>query len=175
MKNGGMWRISSRQVKRILYTSSHTYSGSVQLEAATKKRRRGRPSLSSTEPWLERATTIFASLDASASLVTSSSSRSVLHIPPSSMTLRNRNKEKNSVPIPSLEATNDTTKPLIGNTVGDGQKDEASTYSGDQSPDEDGHDRSSSSSSTERDQKTLTRKKLPRVILRLGKPPDRSV
>ena len=129
---------------------------------------------SSTEPWLERATTIFASLDASASLVTSSSSRSVLPIPPSSMTLRNRNKEKSPVPISSnLEVTNDTAKPVTGNTIGYDQKDEASTYSGDQISIEDGVARSSSSSSKEGDE-TLTRKKLPRVILRLGKPPDLS-
>jgi hypothetical protein len=98
------------------------------------------------------------------------------------MTLRNRNKDKSPVPTTnsSLEATNDTastTKLMIGNnnTVGDDQKkDEANT--GDQKSsleEEDGVGRSSSSVSlsTEGDE-TLTRKKLPRVILRLGKPPD---
>ena len=129
---------------------------------------------SPNEPWLERATKIFASLDGSASSVTSSSSRSVLPIPPSSMTLRNRNKEKGPVPIPSLEATNDTNKLMIGNTVGDDQKDEAVTCSGDQSSLEDGVGRSSNLSLTGGDDETLTRKKLPRVILRLGKPPDLS-
>ena len=54
-------------------------------------------------------------------------------------------------------------------SVVDNQKDEASNaYPADQS---DG--RLSSSSSTE--DKTLTKKKLPRVILRLGKPPDSTV
>jgi hypothetical protein len=104
-------------------------------------------------------------------LVTSSSSRSVIPIPPSSMTLRNRNKEKRMVP--NLEVTNDTTEPVTGkgNAVGDDQKDEASTCSGDQSPIEYGVARPSSAIEGDG---TLTRKKLPRVILRLGKPPDLS-
>lgn len=132
--------------------------------------------MSSTEPWLERATTIFASLNGSASLVTSSSSRSVLPIPSSSMTLRNRNKEKSPIPTSNLEVKNDhTTKLTKGNTVGDDQKDEASIYSGNQRPLEDGVGRSSSSLSSTEGDETITRKKLPRVILRLGKPPDLSV
>ena len=91
------------------------------------------------------------------------------------MTLRNRNKEKSPVPISSLEVTNDTTKLLIGNTVGDeDQKGEANTYSGDKSSLEDGVGRSSSGLSSTEGDETLTRKKLPRVILRLGKPPDLS-
>ena len=129
--------------------------------------------MSATEPWLERATTIFASMDRSASLVASSSSRSALAIPPSSMTLRNRNKEKSSVPISSSEVTSDRT--LIDDAVGDDQKDKTNTYSGDQSSLEDGVGRPSSSLSSTEGDGTLTRKKLPRVILRLGKPPDVSV
>ena len=130
--------------------------------------------MSSTEPWLERATTIFASLNGSASLVTSSSSRSVLPIPPSSMTLRNRNKEKSPAPISNLEATSSNTTKLMGNTAGDDKKDEARIYSGNQSPPEDGASRSLSSSSSTEGDETMTKKKLPRVILRLGKPPDLS-
>ena len=129
-----------------------------------------------TEPWLERATRIFASLNGSASLVTSSSSRSVLPIPPSSMTLRNRNKEKSPAPISKLEAPNDnTTKLMIGDTVGDDRKDETSIYSGNQSPPEDVAGLSLSNSSSTEGDETITKKKLPRVILRLGKPPDLSV
>ena len=70
---------------------------------------------------------------------------------------------------------------MIGDTVGDDQKekDEASTClnSGNQkSLLEDGVGRSSSSlSSTTEGDETVTKKKLPRVILRLGKPPDLSV
>ena len=163
----------------------------VQLEAATKKRRGGRPSLpSSTEPWLERATTIFASLDGSASLMTSSSSRSVVPIPPSTMTLRNRNKEKTPpVPIPSLEDSNDTNnKLMIGKNIVDEnqkkQKDEAGTYSGDQKRDGGGGggggvgqssglmvNSTTTTTATIEGDETSTRKKLPRVILRLGKPP----
>ena len=92
------------------------------------------------------------------------------------MTLRNRNKEKGPVPVPSLEVTDVITNKLMkGNTVGDDdQKDEASTCSGGQSSLEDGVGRSSNMSSTGGDDVTLTRKKLPRVILRLGKPPDLS-
>lgn len=58
-------------------------------------------------------------------------------------------------------------------SVVDNQKDEASNaYPADQSAVVD-DGRLSSSSSTE--DKTLTKKKLPRVILRLGKPPDSTV
>ena len=133
--------------------------------------------MGSTEPWLERATTIFSSLSGSASFVTSSSSRSVLPIPPSSMTLRNRNKEKSPARTSNLEVPNDSiTKLVIGDTVGDDQKekDEAGTCSsGNQKRSlEDGVGRSSFSlSSTTEGDETVTKKKLPRVILRLGKPP----
>ena len=91
------------------------------------------------------------------------------------MSLRNRNKEKSPASISNLEVTNDnTTKLVIGNTVGHDQKSEASIYSGDQSPPE-GVGRSSGNLSSTEGDETKTRKKLPRVILRLGKPPDSSV
>ena len=66
---------------------------------------------------------------------------------------------------------------MIGDTVGDDrkEKDEASTCSsGNQKSSlEDGVGRSSFSlSSTTEGDETVTKKKLPRVILRLGKPPD---
>jgi len=81
------------------------------------------------------------------------------------MTLRNRTKGKS--PIPILSTNNTELMP------GDDHKDEASAYStSDQSSVEDGG-RLSSLSSTE--DETLARKKLPRVILRLGKPPDPTV
>lgn len=108
---------------------------------------------------------IFAPLDGSASLVTSSSSRSVFPVPSSSMTLRNRNKGKTPVSISSL---------LVNSTVGDDQKDETSTSLGDQGLVEDGAQSASCLSSTAEDT-LIERKKLPRVILRLGKPPDKSV
>ena len=94
------------------------------------------------------------------------------------MTLRNRNLKKSPVPTSNLEVTNDnlnTTKPMIDNTIGDDQKDEASNDSGNQSSLEDGVGRSSSGSTLAEGDETMTRKKLPRVILRLGKPPDLSV
>lgn len=92
------------------------------------------------------------------------------------MTLRNRNKEKSSIPISSLEVTSDnTTKLMIDNAIGDDQKDKANTSSGDQGSIEDGVSRSPLNSSSTEGDETLTRKKLPRVILRLGKPPDVSV
>ncbi|KAF8811563.1 hypothetical protein BYT27DRAFT_7252658 [Phlegmacium glaucopus] len=128
----------------------------IKLEAATTKRHGGRPSLptpSSTDPWLERAMAIFTPLDGS-------------------MTLRNRTKGKNLITISSSLSANDT-KLMTGNTVGDDQKyEESASSAGKQSSVEDGH-RSSSLSSTE--DKKLTTKGLPRVILRLGKPPDPSV
>ncbi|GBE84828.1 Arginase/deacetylase [Sparassis crispa] len=72
----------------------------VQLESATKKRRAGRASLSkATEPWLERALEIFASIDSS-HLLTPSSSR--VPIPLSSRTLRERKKGSSSAdPTPA--------------------------------------------------------------------------
>jgi hypothetical protein len=103
---------------------------------------------------------IFAPLDGSASLVTSLSSRSAFPvIPSSSMTLRNRDKgKKSSVPISNIVGRDDNH-----------QKDETITSSG---LAEDGGAISSSLSSTEEDETSTVRKKLPRVILRLGKPPD---
>jgi len=84
------------------------------------------------------------------------------------MMLRNRTKGKNPVPISSSLSTNGI-KLMTSSTVDDDLKEEASAYSaGDQSSVEDGA-QSSNPSSTE---ETLTTKKLPRVILRLGKPPD---
>jgi len=103
---------------------------------------------------------IFAPLDGSPSLVTSSS-RSALPIPSSSMTLQNRTKGKSPVPISSSPSANGA-KSMTGDTVGDGQEDEAGACSaGELSSVEDGG-RSSSLSSTE--DETLTTR-LPRVIL----------
>ncbi|KAF8811569.1 hypothetical protein BYT27DRAFT_7252663 [Phlegmacium glaucopus] len=123
----------------------------IKLETGTKKRCGGRPSLpssSSPDPWLERAMTTFRPLYGS-------------------MTLRNRTKLKSPVPISSSLSANGT-KLITGNTVGDDQKDGASASSvGGQSSVEDG----GSVIRLEFDE-TLTMKRLPPVILRLGKPPD---
>lgn len=125
------------------------------------------PTPNTIEPWLKRAMAIFAPLDGSASSVTSSCSRSALPIPPSSMTLRDRTKGKSPVPISTSLSTN-SAKLMASNTVGDDWKNEASTYLSDQS------DGGWSSSLSPTENETLTTKKLPRVILRLGKPPDPS-
>ena len=129
--------------------------------------------MSNTEPWLERAIEIFAPLDVSASLVTSSSSRYVTPIPPSSMTLRDRTKGKKS-PVPIRHSPSTSSNDTKPNTVINDQKDEASAYgvSSEQSVVEDAGGGGSPCLSSIKDETLTTKKKLPRVILRLGKPPD---
>ncbi|KAF8802695.1 hypothetical protein BYT27DRAFT_7260799 [Phlegmacium glaucopus] len=95
------------------------------------------PTSSSPDPWLERAMAIFSPLDGSVSLVTSSSSRSALPIPSSSMTLRNRTKGKSSVLISSSSSANDT-KLMTGNTIDDQKDEESACSAGEQSSVEDG-------------------------------------
>ncbi|PPQ77079.1 hypothetical protein CVT25_014892 [Psilocybe cyanescens] len=148
----------------------------IKLEAATKKRRGGRPSLpskGSVEPWLERTLTIFSSLDESASRATASTPRSAAFVPPSSRTLRDRTKGKNAVPGPSpsskgvKRASTKAKQEVVGASEGyrgteikSGDESFAST---DSSP-------LSSPSSTEDEAPPV--KRLPRVILKLGKPPE---
>ncbi|KDR83112.1 hypothetical protein GALMADRAFT_238934 [Galerina marginata CBS 339.88] len=149
----------------------------IKLEAATKKRRGGRPSLpaqGSLEPWIERTLAIFGPLDESASQSTSSAPRSSAPIPPSSRTLRDRTKAKDSTPgsSPSANRTKpvSTTSPkskakppapVLTANLGSGGGGSASTGS---SP--------LTSPGSSGDEAPSPIKKVPRVILKLGKRPD---
>ncbi|KAG6856354.1 hypothetical protein H0H87_005341 [Tephrocybe sp. NHM501043] len=125
----------------------------IKLEKATKKRRGGRPSLSTAanESWLERTVEIFQSLDSTAKL-TPLVSRTL--VPPSSMTLRDR-KSKSPTPSPTPQPISSrrpkTVKP-ISQSLSSGAE--------------------SSSSSSSGEGEITAPKKLPRVILRLGPDPS---
>ncbi|RDB14887.1 Histone deacetylase HOS3, partial [Hypsizygus marmoreus] len=127
----------------------------VKLEKATKKRRGGRVSTGNSggdsEPWLDRTLEIFQSLDSTAKLKSSASSRGT-PVPPPSMTLRERkgktqagtptggkDKDKNQVKVKAepLSSSNSTSSEGDSGGVGGGGG-----------------------------------KKLPRVILRLGPDPS---
>ncbi|KAF8962998.1 histone deacetylase complex protein [Flammula alnicola] len=153
----------------------------VKLEGATKKRRGGRlslPAQGSVESWLERTLAIFNQLEETVAQAKGSMPR--LPVPPSDRTLRDRTKGKNVTPASSPSSNKikpvsasaaaskaATVKPKAGSaidrgvvTAGSGTDGYAST---DSSP-------LSSPSSTE--DEAPAAKKLPRVILKLGKPPE---
>ncbi|KAF8952428.1 histone deacetylase domain-containing protein [Flammula alnicola] len=155
----------------------------VKLEGATKKRRGGRlslPAQGSVEPWLERTLVFSNQLEGTAAQATGSMPRLGVAVPPSDRTLRDRTKGKNVTPGSSPSSNKikpvsasaaaskaATVKPKAGSaidrgvvTAGSGTDGYAST---DSSP-------LSSPSSTE--DEAPAAKKLPRVILKLGKPPE---
>ncbi|TFK34787.1 histone deacetylase domain-containing protein [Crucibulum laeve] len=148
----------------------------VKLEKATKKRRGGRPSLpaaGSIEPWVERTLAILLPLDA----VSSPSTRSSTPIPPSSRTLRDRTKGNSASPGPPPTSARrpvstagrgkpTSSKPIVTLKVPPVVAPPPPAYS----------DSSSNPSSTDEevDIETPVAKKLPRVILKLGKPPETS-
>ena len=158
------------------------------LQAATKKKRGGRPSMpapGSVEPWLERTLFIFGALNEQAIQATGSATRSAAPIPRSDRTLRDRTKGKSapsnagpsptksklmsastsvansskSLPAPQVRHAS-TQKPVPYKSSADDYSSSASSSS------------LSSVSSTEVDQPASTTKKLPKVILRLGKAPE---
>ncbi|KAF9465374.1 histone deacetylase complex protein [Collybia nuda] len=133
------------------------------LEKATKKRRGGRPSLNNNvvEPWLERALTIYSSLDTTYTRATSPSTTRGTTLPPTSMTLRER-KPKSVSPVPSPSAKR-------GKTAG-GSEGEVKVLV----PLAKANSVTSSSSNSTDDDLGLNKgpKKLPRVILRLGPEPS---
>ncbi|KIM41004.1 hypothetical protein M413DRAFT_445766 [Hebeloma cylindrosporum] len=154
----------------------------IKLESATKKRRGGRPSLQapgSVEPWLERTLEIFNPLDSSASQSTSSAPRATVPVPVSSRTLRDRTKaSKGNNTTPGSSPSSSRVKPAssvsakskISNSVSQGsQVAESSSNDGAWST---GSSPLTSPSSTE--DEAPTTKKIPRVILKLGKPPETS-
>ncbi len=83
------------------------------LQAATKKRRGGRPSMpapGSVEPWLERTLHIFGALNEQAMQATGSATRSAAPIPRSDRTLRDRTKGKGT---PSNASPSSTRSKLV--------------------------------------------------------------
>ncbi|KAF9483589.1 histone deacetylase complex protein [Pholiota conissans] len=134
------------------------------LQIATKKRRGGRPSLpaaGSVEPWLERTLAIFTPLDNAASQATASAPRAAVPIPKSDRTLRDRTKGKNNA------STTPTASPSISRT---GSSAPNASPNRNRFRKED--DESSLSSVSSNEDEAAPAKKLPKVILRLGKPPE---
>lgn len=135
------------------------------LQTATKKRRGGRPSFpaaGSVEPWLERTLAIFTPLDEVATQATGLTSRTTVPVPRSDRTLRDRTKAKNATPIvpPSVSRTNS----VVPTPSRPSTTPRANPYISD--------DSSSLSSVSSVEDEVLPAKKLPKVILRLGKPPE---
>ncbi|KAI0826937.1 Arginase/deacetylase [Trametes gibbosa] len=139
------------------------------LEAATKKRRGGRPSQTiPPAPWLARTVEIFASIDSSHSVPAAPRAP----IPPSSRTLRER-KPPSSMSTTTVKSSPPTSP---GNTGGaksgahaktNQAAPSAATTSGSES---DLTDVSSGGNSEKGS--GVTQKKLPRVILKLGPSPN---
>ncbi|KAJ2911932.1 hypothetical protein MD484_g8478, partial [Candolleomyces efflorescens] len=140
----------------------------IELEKATKKRRGGRPSLpaaGSTRQWIERTLTILAPLDSTAAAVVSS-----LRAPPMSMTLRDRTKPAKVSTPPSSPPR--TTRGKVSNSKSK-PKAKGRPSQGGHTPEAPLNAESiSSASSTEGEPLPADPepKKLPRVILKLGKP-----
>ncbi|KAI0647911.1 Arginase/deacetylase [Trametes meyenii] len=131
----------------------------IALEAATKKRRGGRPSQTAyPEPWLARTAEIFASIDSSH---TTPAAAPRAPIPPSSRVLRER-KPPGSATTASAKASPATSP---GNSGGARTRAPAPVTSGSES---DLTDISSGTASGDE----VTSKRLPRVILKLGPAPD---
>ncbi|KIM77695.1 hypothetical protein PILCRDRAFT_76443 [Piloderma croceum F 1598] len=151
------------------------------LERATKKRRGGKQSLTpvgASESWLDRALVIFSSLDDGSAqyMAQASSLRPAIPIPPSSMTLRERKKTS----VHSLEGSPTSSPPRKRNTpTGKSRKSQSPQKQPRESPPlfaTDTPENSSRSSLMENppsnSDSVALPKKLPRVILRLGPPPD---
>ncbi|KAF8174257.1 histone deacetylase complex protein [Pholiota molesta] len=136
------------------------------LETATKKRRGGRPSLpaaGSVEPWLERTLAIFTPLDEAATQATGSTARATVPVPRSDRTLRDRTKAKNATPVVSPSASR--TKSVVPTSSKPSPTPRTNPYISDDSS-------SLSSVSSAGESEAPSAKKLPKVILRLGKPPE---
>ncbi|KAG6810018.1 hypothetical protein H0H93_015309, partial [Arthromyces matolae] len=168
-----------------------------QIEKATKKRRGGRPSLTTIadEPWLERTVEIFQSLDNSSKLLSagvsgSSSSRTL--IPPSTRTLRDR-KSRSSTPSASASTSTSPQPQRVASSKGVWKELEKATGTGtalERSVSASSSSSSSSSSTstsvaelkpigvgasgtvTPTASSSSSNKKVPRVILRLGPDPN---
>lgn len=156
------------------------------LQAATKKRRGGRPSMpapGSVEPWLERTLAIFGALDGQATQATGSAARLVAPVSRSDRTLRDRTKGKSATPTatpsptksklasaPTSAARSSKSSSVPQSRPASAQKPIAYKSSPDDYSSTDSSPLSSSVSSTEVEQPAT--KKLPKVILRLGKAPE---
>lgn len=134
------------------------------MEAATKKRRGGRQSLSTNEPWIERATAIFSNMEAS-SRISSSTSRP--RIPVASTSLRTLRERKKPSPTPSPQSIR------LPKPAGSKQKTKALPGAHNVSDESPLTDISGSEKSEpELESHSLLEGKLPRVILKLGPRPS---
>jgi len=128
-----------------------------------------------TESWLDRALVIFSSLDDGSAqyMAQASSLRPAVPIPPSSMTLR----EMKKMSVHSVEGSPTSSPPMKRNTP---TRKSRKSQSPQKQPQEslpllaaDTPKSSSGSSSTGSNSDSVALpKKLPRVILRMGPPPD---
>jgi histone deacetylase HOS3 len=145
-----------------------------QLEKATKKRRGGRPSLpapGSRRTWIERTLTILAPLDeVSASIV---SSLKAVPPPPIAMTLRDRSKIPSKAPTPVPSPPRPTRAKAQGTGNGRGRPRKSGQVGVELEVPK--LTAKSEDSSSNEDELQVNRggvpgaKKLPRVILKLGK------
>ncbi|KAH9891788.1 Arginase/deacetylase [Cubamyces lactineus] len=143
------------------------------LEAATKKRRGGRPSQTiPPEPWLARTVEIFASIDSSHTVPAAPRAP----IPPSSRTLRER-KPPSSASAASAKASPATSpgekdEGKAGKRATKGQP--AVPTSGSGSGSESDLTDVTSGTASEHEGESASVKKLPRVILKLGPAPPKA-
>ncbi|KAI0335750.1 Arginase/deacetylase [Cubamyces sp. BRFM 1775] len=142
------------------------------LEAATKKRRGGRPSQTVPhEPWLARIVEIFASIDSSHTVPTAPRAP----IAPSSRTLRERKPPSSASAITSSAKASPATSPgktdegRAGKRVTKGQP--VALTSGSGSGEESDLTDVTSGTASEHEGESASAKKLPRVILKLGPAP----
>lgn len=147
----------------------------MQLEKATKRRRGGRLSQPvASAPWIERAVEIFTSIDSSHLVSSAASSR--LPVPPSSRVLRERR-------TPLTTSADSSPEPSPGNIEGDRKPKSANRQRKDPPAKASSKPPKYLSSDSEDDslsslsdipEEGVERKKLPRVILRVGPPPSTS-
>lgn len=161
---GGVWRILPRLASLICFpfvNRDSDTSQSIQLEAATKKRRGGRPSAAQTapEPWIDRTLAIFSPVDTQAA---ASKPRTTTPIPVSNRTLRSKLKGS-GIDSPSVGPS-----PVASPSVPRGKTQAFNPRNSTSSSDTD-----SSATADEVSAEALsTTKKLPKVILKLGPKPS---
>ena len=139
-----------------------------QLESATKKRRGGRPSLQGQGPielWLERTLAILSPLDNAATHATASAPRYTVPAPPSSMALREKSKPDPAAPTPPSHS-----KPI--SRAGSKEKPKLKLIHDERATTGAKLSFTPSAPLNLTDSEADTEKKLPRVILKLGNPPQ---
>ncbi|KAL1710381.1 histone deacetylase domain-containing protein [Schizophyllum commune] len=141
----------------------------VKLEKATKKRRGGRASLATPEPWLDRAIANFDALKEKIPALSEKGKTSKAPIPPRSMQLRQRKKPGEPMTPPTSRPASRPSS-AAASPAPIGQKKQPLPVESTTS------DSSSLTESEEETQKPIadasTARKLPRVVLKLGPRPQ---